>query len=75
MIRSIDVALAALDGHGKKGDVKMEDLFEGFNPSQYEEEARDRWGSAGRLHRIGETDQALHARRVEGHQGRTGSDL
>ena len=34
MIRAIDVALAALDG-SKKGEMKMEDLFEGFNPSQY----------------------------------------
>ena len=34
MIRAIDVALAALDGSGK-GEMKMEDLFKGFNPSQY----------------------------------------
>ena len=24
----------------------MEDLFEGFNPAQYEEEARNRWGTS-----------------------------
>ena len=46
MIRSIDVALAALDGRGKKGDMKMEDLFDGFNPSQYDEEVRNRWGKS-----------------------------
>jgi DNA-binding transcriptional MerR regulator len=47
MIRAIDVALAAIDGsHHKKGVMKMEELFEGFNPSQYEEEARNRWGTS-----------------------------
>ena len=61
MIRGIDVSLAALDG-SRKGEMKMEHLFEGFNPSQY------RWGSAasvgsvGRVHRIGKTNQALYAR-------------
>ena len=44
MMRSIDVALAALDGHGNTRDLNVEELFEGFNPSQYEEEVRDRWG-------------------------------
>src|SRR5687768_12241144 len=43
MIRAIDVALAAIDGSHKKGVMNMEELFEGFNPSQYEEEARNRW--------------------------------
>lgn len=45
MIRAIDVALGALDGTEQKGDVHMEELFEGFNPSQYDEEARNRWGT------------------------------
>ena len=44
MIRAIDVALAALDGRQSKGETKMEDLFEGFNPSQYDEEVRRQWG-------------------------------
>ena len=43
MIRAIDVALVALEGRCKKGDVNMEALFEGFNHSQYEDEARKRW--------------------------------
>lgn len=34
MIRAIDVALAALDGSCKKGETRMENLFEGFDPSQ-----------------------------------------
>src|SRR4029453_14744389 len=44
MMRSIDVALAALDGHGNRRDLNVEQLFEGFNASQYEEEVRNRWG-------------------------------
>jgi len=41
MIRSVDAALAALEG-----DKSMEaaEIFEGFDPSQYEEEVRQRWG-------------------------------
>jgi DNA-binding transcriptional MerR regulator len=46
MIRAIDVALAAIDGSQKKGEMKMEDLFDGFNPSQYDEEARRQWGKS-----------------------------
>ena len=45
MIRAIDVALAALDGSGKTGEITMEDLFDGFDPSRYEEEARQQWGT------------------------------
>lgn len=43
MIHAIDVALASLDGSRRKGETKMEDLFEGFNPARYDEEARRRW--------------------------------
>ena len=46
MIRAIDVALASFDGSRKKGEMKMEDLFKGFNPSQYDEEARRQWGNS-----------------------------
>jgi DNA-binding transcriptional MerR regulator len=46
MIRAIDVALAALDGGRRKGVMKMEELFEGFNPAEYEEEAQHRWGTS-----------------------------
>ena len=44
MIRAIDAALAGLDGGQKEREMKLEDLFEGFNP-QYEDEARRRWGT------------------------------
>lgn len=42
MLRSIDAALTALE----KGVTTMneEDLFEGFDPAQYEEEVQQRWG-------------------------------
>ena len=46
MLRAIDVALAALDGSRKEGDMNMEDLFQDFNPSQYDEEARRQWGTS-----------------------------
>jgi DNA-binding transcriptional MerR regulator len=46
MIRAIDAALAALGGSGNRGEVKMEQLFEGFNPAQYDEEARRQWGDS-----------------------------
>ena len=46
MIRAIDVALDAVDGCRKKGEMKMEDLFEGFDPSRYEDETRHRWGTS-----------------------------
>ena len=44
MIRAIDTALAALDGSVTTGEMTMADLFDGFDPSRYEEEARERWG-------------------------------
>ena len=46
MIRAIDAALGTLDGNRRKGEMKMEDLFEGFNAAQYDEEARGRWGTS-----------------------------
>jgi len=44
MIRAIDTALAALDEDGSTGEIAMENLFDGFDPSRYEDEARQRWG-------------------------------
>jgi MerR family transcriptional regulator, thiopeptide resistance regulator len=46
MVRAIEVALAALDGNGEKGIAKMENLFEGFNPAEYDEEVRRKWGQS-----------------------------
>ena len=45
MIRAIDLALADLDEGSSKGERNMADLFKGFNPSQYDEEARQQWGT------------------------------
>lgn len=44
MLRAVDEALAALDS---KGDDQMnhEKLFDGFDPSAYEEEVEQRWGN------------------------------
>jgi len=47
MIRSIDAALALL-GCGaiqETSTVDMKTIFEGFDPAQYEDEARERWGT------------------------------
>ncbi|HXV64998.1 MAG TPA: MerR family transcriptional regulator [Vicinamibacteria bacterium] len=41
MIRSVELALEELEG-GQKMDVKQ--LFDGFDPAEHEEEARERWG-------------------------------
>lgn len=46
MIRAIDAALAAIDG-GATGEDIMSELFDGFDPSRYEDEARQRWGGPG----------------------------
>lgn len=46
MIRAVDVALRALDGDSQKGVTNMEDLFEGFKPSQYDEEVQRQWGES-----------------------------
>jgi DNA-binding transcriptional MerR regulator len=43
MIRAIDAALAACSG--TTGEINMADLFNGFDPSRYEDEARQRWGN------------------------------
>jgi len=45
MIRAIDAALAALDGGQGEGEMNIKDLFQGFDPSQYDDEVRRRWGA------------------------------
>ena len=53
MIRAIDAALAACRADAGRrrergattGEIDMADLFDGFDPSRYEEEARQRWGN------------------------------
>jgi DNA-binding transcriptional MerR regulator len=43
MIRAVDAALAAI-GNRKGETVNMKEIFDGFDPAQYEEEAKQRWG-------------------------------
>jgi MerR family transcriptional regulator, thiopeptide resistance regulator len=43
MIRAVDAALAILEGPSG-GTMDMQQLFDGFDPSQYEAEAQERWG-------------------------------
>lgn len=45
MMRSIDAALAALEPD--QGDTKMNfrEMFDGFDPADYEEETKERWGN------------------------------
>ena len=45
MLRSVDAALAILDAD-RGGSMDMKALFDGFDPSRYEEEARQRWGNS-----------------------------
>lgn len=44
MIRAVDSALDALGSKAKGGDVDLKEIFDGFDPAQYEDEARERWG-------------------------------
>jgi DNA-binding transcriptional MerR regulator len=49
ILRAIDVALAALPNEGGKTMKEMSkeevtELFEGFDPSRYEDEVKERWG-------------------------------
>ena len=45
MIRAIDAALATLEGAQGEREMNMEDLFQGFDPSRYDDEARRQWGT------------------------------
>ncbi len=44
MIIAVDRALAMLDDDEKGNAMTMEQIFDGFDPSKYEEEAEARWG-------------------------------
>jgi MerR family transcriptional regulator, thiopeptide resistance regulator len=44
-IRAIDAALAALDDGQGESERNVEDLFQGFDASQYDDEARRQWGT------------------------------
>lgn len=44
VIRAVDATLAALEGGTEMDAAKMFDGFDEFDPTQHEEEARERWG-------------------------------
>jgi DNA-binding transcriptional MerR regulator len=44
MIQAVDAALAALDTRRKGEDMDLKQIFDGFDPAQYEDEARQQWG-------------------------------
>jgi DNA-binding transcriptional MerR regulator len=44
MIRAIDAALTAIE-EKEMGNVDMKRIFDGFDPEQYEDEVKQRWGS------------------------------
>lgn len=48
MLRAIDAALAMLpkEGGAMTDDNEMKELFEGFDVSHYEDEAKERWGES-----------------------------
>src|SRR6185503_11059591 len=45
MVQAIDAALAVLDGKSKGGNMDMKEIFGGFDPAKYEDEAKERWGN------------------------------
>ena len=44
MIRAVDEAIAVLNKKSKGGSMDLEKIFDGFDPSKYEQEAKERWG-------------------------------
>ena len=47
MLRAVDAALSLLDaGSRAPGDFDMSQIFDGFDPAQYEAEAEQRWGES-----------------------------
>lgn len=44
MIDAVDRALAILDSNQKDNDMKMEQIFDGFDPDEHADEAEARWG-------------------------------
>jgi len=44
MIRAVDAALATFDTKTKGGGMDLKKIFDGFDPSKYEQEAKERWG-------------------------------
>lgn len=45
MIEALDTAIATIDQGNAMTDNDMREVFDGFDPSRYEDEARERWGN------------------------------
>jgi DNA-binding transcriptional MerR regulator len=45
MLRNIAAALAALEPSQEKTTMNVRELFDGFDPAEYEQEAEQRWGT------------------------------
>lgn len=45
MIRAVDAALAFLKENKEGGTMNVQKIFDGFDPSKYEKEAKERWRS------------------------------
>lgn len=88
MIHAIDTALAVL-AEGQGGSMDMQQLFDGFDPTKHEAEAKERWGdtdayreSANRTKRYGQTEwsqisdehAAIYADAVAAQQAGTAPD-
>ena len=46
------------------------ELFDGFDPAEYEDEVKERWGETRRLQAVRRAHQALHEGRLGADQGR-----
>jgi DNA-binding transcriptional MerR regulator len=46
MIKAIDAALAATKTTNRRGTMNFKELFDGFDPSVYEDEVKARWGKS-----------------------------
>ena len=45
MLRAIDAALGLLAAQSSRDTMNMTEIFDGFAPSKYEDEAKERWGN------------------------------
>jgi DNA-binding transcriptional MerR regulator len=47
MVKAVDAALDLIDGRSSDTETTMEKIFDGFDHSKYEAEAKERWGHTG----------------------------
>ena len=74
MLDAIDAALAATEKGTTMSDQERAEmfgeLFDGFNPDDYEDEVQERWGETDAYKQICRAHQALHQGRLGADQGR-----